>query len=84
MTNKLFNFLSILNIHKDLIDKIDLIDVGNGFVSLYDSNLVPSASFHYERKSKKRPWNTSNTGSKFAVKDGIFLRVNYGIRGRRY
>ena len=25
------------------------------------SNLVPSASFRYKRKAKKRPWNTSNT-----------------------
>ena len=24
-------------------------------------NLVPSASFRYKRKAKKRPWNTSNT-----------------------
>ena len=37
MTNKRFNFLSISNIHKDLTDKIDLVDVGNEFVSLYDS-----------------------------------------------
>ena len=24
-------------------------------------SLVPSASFRYKRKAKKRPWNTSNT-----------------------
>ena len=24
-------------------------------------NLVPSTSFRYKRKAKKRPWNTSNT-----------------------
>jgi hypothetical protein len=37
MTNKRFNSLSILNIHKDITDKLDLVDVGNEFVSLYDS-----------------------------------------------
>ena len=37
MTNKRFNFLSILNVHKDLTDKINLVDVGNEFVSLYGS-----------------------------------------------
>ena len=26
----------------------------------YCCNLVPSASFRYKRKAKKRPWNTSN------------------------
>ena len=37
MTNKRFNSLSILNIHKNLTDKLDLVDGGNEFVSLYDS-----------------------------------------------
>jgi hypothetical protein len=37
MTNKRFNFLSILNIHKDKTDKLDLVDIGNEFVSLYES-----------------------------------------------
>jgi len=37
MTNKRFNFLSILSIHKDITDKIDSVDVGYEFVSLYVS-----------------------------------------------
>ena len=31
------------------------------FIDLLVDNLVPSASFRYKRKAKKRPWNTSNT-----------------------
>ena len=31
------------------------------------ANLVPSASFRYKSKAKKRPWNTSNT-------EGIFFQ----------
>ena len=37
MTNERFNFLSILNIHKDLTHKIDLVGVGNEVVSFYES-----------------------------------------------
>ena len=37
-------------------------------------NLVPSASFRYKRKTKKRPWNTSNTWLKFAQIEGIFFQ----------
>lgn len=37
MRNKRFNFLSLLNIHKDLTDELDLASVGNKFVSLHDS-----------------------------------------------
>ena len=37
-----------------------------------------------KRKAKKRPCNTSNRWSKFAQIESIFLRINYGIRGRRY
>ena len=48
------------------------------------TNLVPSASFRYKSKAKKRPWNSSNTWSKFAQIEGIFLRINYEIRGRQY
>ena len=47
-------------------------------------NLVPSASFCYKSKVKKRPWNTSNTLSKFPQIEGTFLRVNYKIRRPRY
>ena len=37
-------------------------------------SLVPRASFRYNRKVKKRSWNTSNTWSKFAQIEGFFLR----------
>ena len=47
-------------------------------------SLVPSVSFRYKRKAKKRLWNTSNTRSKFAQIEGMFLRISYGIRGWRY
>ena len=46
-------------------------------VSIVNHNLVARASFLYERKAKKRPQNTSNTGSKFAQIEGIFLRINH-------
>ena len=46
--------------------------------------LVPSASFGYKRKAKKRPWNTWNMWFKFFQIEGIFFRINYGIRGRWY
>ena len=47
-------------------------------------NLALSRSFCYKREANKRTWNTSSTWSKFAQIQGIFLRRNYGIRGRRY
>ena len=37
MKNKRFNVLAILQIHKDLTDDIDLVGVGNEFVSLHSS-----------------------------------------------
>ena len=37
-------------------------------------NIVPSASFRYKKKTKKRPWNTSNTWLKFAQVEGIFFQ----------
>ena len=37
MRNKRFNFLFILNIHKDLTDELNLAYVDNEFVSLHDS-----------------------------------------------
>ena len=36
------------------------------------------------RKRGPGPWNTSNTWLKFSQIEGIFLKTNYGIRGRRY
>ena len=36
------------------------------------------------RKAKKRPWNTSNAWLESAQIEGIFFRINYGIRTRRY
>ena len=48
-------------------------------------NLVPGASFRFiVRKAKKRPWNTLSTSLAFAQVEGIFFRINYGTRGRRY
>ena len=47
-------------------------------------NLVPSASFCYNRKAEKKPWNTSNRWIKFGQIEEIFFRINYGIRGQRY
>ena len=38
MTNKRFNFLTILNIHKDITDELNLVDIGNEFVSLHESH----------------------------------------------
>ena len=38
MTNKRFNALSILQIHKDLTNNINMIEVGNEFVSVHDSH----------------------------------------------
>ena len=49
---------------------------------LDSNNLVPSTSFRYERKAKERPWNTSNTWLKYVQIEGIFFRINSGIRGR--
>lgn len=31
ITNKRFNFLSILNIHKDMTDELNVVDIGNEF-----------------------------------------------------
>ena len=45
-----------------------------GELSFFVYNLVPSASFRYKRKAKKRPWNTSNTRLKFAQIEGIFFQ----------
>ena len=39
-------------------------------------NLVPSKSFRSRSKAKKKPWNTSNTWSKFAQIEGKFLKIN--------
>ena len=45
MTNKRFNALAILQIHKDLTVKINMIDVANEFVSLHDSRLQNFGKF---------------------------------------
>ena len=37
-------------------DQLKVININKDF-----DNLVPSASFRYKRKAKKRPWNASNT-----------------------
>ena len=53
-------------------------------IDSYKDNLISSAYFRYKRKAKKRSWNTSNTWSKFAQIERIFLRTNCKIRGQRY
>ena len=49
-----------------------------------ECDLVPNALFCYRSKAKKKPWNTSNMGLKFAQIDCIFFRINYGKRGTQY
>ena len=46
--------------------------------------LEKNAGKKFRRKAQKRPWNTSNKRSKLAQIEGIFLKINYRIRGRRY
>ena len=40
------------------------------------NNLIPSVSFRYKRKMKKRPRNRSDTWLKFAEIEGIFSRIS--------
>ena len=47
-------------------------------------NLIPSASFRYKRKAKKRLWNTSQTRIKLPQIEGKFFRIIYGIHERRF
>ena len=42
MTTKRFNNLSILSIHKELTDSINLIDIGNEFASKNDERRMNS------------------------------------------
>ena len=65
--------------------KVCKLDAALPFVVLWTkkTNVVPSAPFHYKKKAEKRAWNTSNTWLKFAQIEGIFFRINFGIRGRR-
>lgn len=51
MTQKRFNALSILNCHKDITDMLNLVEVGNHFVSLYQERyhkfgLFQASDFH--------------------------------------
>ena len=52
--------------------------------SPHSGNLVCSVSFRCKKKVKNRPWNTSSMRLKFAQIEGIFFRINDGIRGWRY
>ena len=45
MAIKRFNNLSILSIHKDLTDSINLIDIGNEFASKYDGRRMNLGKF---------------------------------------
>ena len=45
MTTKRFNNLSILPIHKELTDSINLVDIGNEFASKYDGRRMNLGKF---------------------------------------
>ena len=45
MTTKRFNNLSILSIHKELTDSINLVDIGNEFASKYDGRRMNLGKF---------------------------------------
>ena len=45
MAQKRFNAIAILSSHKDLMDTLDLISVGNEFVSLHDSRFYTFGKF---------------------------------------
>ena len=45
MTTKRFMSLSILSIHKELIDSINLVDIGNEFASKYDGRRMNLGKF---------------------------------------
>ena len=45
MTTKRFNYLSILSIHKELTDSINLVNIGNEFVSKYDGRRMNLGKF---------------------------------------
>ena len=47
MTTKWFNNLSVLSIHKELTDSINLVDVGNEFASKYDGRRMNLGKFVY-------------------------------------
>ena len=39
MTQKRFNSLAIIHEHKELTDKLDLMKVGNSFISMYEERI---------------------------------------------
>ena len=45
MTTKWFSNLSILSIHKELTDSINLVDIGNEFASKYDGRRMNLGKF---------------------------------------
>ena len=45
MTTKRFNNLSILSIHKELTDSINLVDIGNEYASKYDERRMNLGNF---------------------------------------
>ena len=70
---------------KDVVGKGSLLGpvLAGIFMVELESKLVPSASFCYKRKVKKRHWNTSNTRLKLAQIAGIIFRINCRVRGWR-
>ena len=48
MTTKRFNALAILNSNKDLTDKLDLMDIGNEFISNNDERFRQFGRFTKE------------------------------------
>ena len=45
MTTKRFNNLSILSIHKEVADSINLVNIGNEFASKYDRRRMNLCNF---------------------------------------
>ena len=43
MTNRRFDSLGLLNVHKELTDKLDLAEVGNEFISLNEEQISSQA-----------------------------------------
>ena len=52
MSQKRFNEIAILTIHKELTDKLDLLSIGNEFVSKYDERKCTFGRF-IEKDSEK-------------------------------
>lgn len=66
------NFCICLTWH--MLQKICCRGISSTFLNI---SFVPSAAFHFKRKTKKRPWNSSNTWLKFAQIENIIFRKKH-------